>query len=174
VVYEIEVGGRIRQVTLQRAGDRFVVALDGKELVVDAVRAGSATLSLLVSPVAGGPTSSREVMVAPDGAGTGRLVQVGPVVLGLAFNGRRTRRHKDDGGRADAGPQRLLAPMPGKIVRVLVQAGEPVKARQSLVVIEAMKMENELRAAGDGTMAEVHVRDGQSVEAGALLAVIHR
>jgi biotin carboxyl carrier protein len=64
--------------------------------------------------------------------------------------------------------------MPGKVVRVLVKKGEAVRARQSVVVIEAMKMENELRAAGDGTMAEIHVRDGQSVEAGALLAVIHR
>jgi biotin carboxyl carrier protein len=174
VVYEIEVGGRIRQVTLHRTGDRFVVAVDGKETVVDAVRVDNATLSLLVSPGSGGPASSREVMVAPDSAGTGRLVQMGPLVLGVALNGRRNRRHKDDTGRIDAGPQRLVAPMPGKIVRVLVQPGEPVKARQSLVVIEAMKMENELRAAGDGTMAEIHVRDGQSVEAGALLAVIHR
>ena len=58
--------------------------------------------------------------------------------------------------------------MPGKIVRVLVKKGEAVRARQSVVVIEAMKMENELRAARDGTLAEIHVRDGQSVEAGAL------
>jgi len=69
---------------------------------------------------------------------------------------------------------RIVAPMPGKIVRVLVRTGEAVRARQPLVVIEAMKMENELRAAGSGTVAEIQVTDGQSVEAGALLAVIHR
>jgi biotin carboxyl carrier protein len=57
---------------------------------------------------------------------------------------------------------------------VLARQGLAVLARQPVVVIEAMKMENELRAAGDGTIAEVHVRDGESVEAGALLAVIHR
>ena len=64
--------------------------------------------------------------------------------------------------------------MPGKIVRVLVRTGEAVQARQPLIVIEAMKMENELRADGIGTVAEILVKEGQSVEAGALLAVVHR
>jgi biotin carboxyl carrier protein len=64
--------------------------------------------------------------------------------------------------------------MPGRISRVLVRKGDPVRARQPVVVIEAMKMENELRALADGILAEIHVQDGQSVDAGALLAVIHR
>jgi biotin carboxyl carrier protein len=62
--------------------------------------------------------------------------------------------------------------MPGKIVRVLVKPGNPVRARQALVVIEAMKMENELRAARDGTVAEVQATEGVSVDAGAVLVVI--
>ena len=62
--------------------------------------------------------------------------------------------------------------MPGKVVRVLVKPGDTVAARQPLVVVEAMKMENELRAGRDGTVAEVHVREGVSVDAGALLIVI--
>ena len=62
--------------------------------------------------------------------------------------------------------------MPGKVVRVLVNKGDSVQARQPVVVIEAMKMENELRAGREGTVAEVPVRNGQSVEAGALLALI--
>jgi biotin carboxyl carrier protein len=62
--------------------------------------------------------------------------------------------------------------MPGKIVRVLVRAGEAVRARQPLVVVEAMKMENELRAVRDGIVADVPVAAGQSVDAGTLLAVI--
>ena len=59
--------------------------------------------------------------------------------------------------------------MPGKVVRVLVHPGDRVLARQPLVVVEAMKMENELRAARDGQVAKVHVEEGASVEAGALL-----
>jgi pyruvate carboxylase subunit B len=62
--------------------------------------------------------------------------------------------------------------MPGKVVRVLVNAGDLVKTRQGLVVVEAMKMENELRAARDGRVREVFVVEGQSVEAGASLVVV--
>jgi biotin carboxyl carrier protein len=62
--------------------------------------------------------------------------------------------------------------MPGKVVRVLVKAGDAVQARQPLIVVEAMKMENELRAARAGTVAELHAREGSSVDAGALLAVL--
>ena len=62
--------------------------------------------------------------------------------------------------------------MPGKVVRVLVKSGDVVHARQGLVVIEAMKMENELRAARAGTVTEVPAREAMSVEAGTLLVVI--
>ena len=62
--------------------------------------------------------------------------------------------------------------MPGKVVRVLVKPGEAVKPRQVLVVVEAMKMENELRAARDGTVAGVFVSEGQSVEAGTALVTV--
>ena len=59
--------------------------------------------------------------------------------------------------------------MPGKVIRVLVAVGDEVKARQPLVVVEAMKMENELRAGRDGHVTAIHVREGASVDAGALL-----
>ena len=62
--------------------------------------------------------------------------------------------------------------MPGRVVRVLVAAGADVAAGQGLVVVEAMKMENELRAPRAGRVAEVAVREGEAVDAGALLAVI--
>ena len=62
--------------------------------------------------------------------------------------------------------------MPGKVVRVLVGVGDVVQARQPVVVVEAMKMENELRASRVGTVTEVHVREGVSVDAGAPLVVI--
>jgi biotin carboxyl carrier protein len=62
--------------------------------------------------------------------------------------------------------------MPGKILRTLVAAGSPVEAGQGLVVMEAMKMENELRAPRAGTVRAVHVQEGQTVETGTLLAVV--
>ena len=88
----------------------------------------------------------------------------------------RTRTIQSLTGRRGGGPVGgvIRAPMPGLVVRVEVREGDRVSAGAALVVVEAMKMENELRAASDGKVAEIHVRDGQSVEAGALLAVIHR
>lgn len=72
------------------------------------------------------------------------------------------------GGKA-AGPAHLMAPMPGLIVRINVQAGDSVQPGQGLVVMEAMKMENELRAVAAGTVKRVAVATGSAVEKGALL-----
>jgi biotin carboxyl carrier protein len=99
------------------------------------------------------------------------LLGVDGVPLVVAFNGRRWKR-KGDAGASGTGPERLTAPMPGKVVRVLARTGDRVAARQPVVVIEAMKMENELRASKDGAITDVLVREGQSVEAGTLLAII--
>jgi biotin carboxyl carrier protein len=82
------------------------------------------------------------------------------------------RRSRDREGASGSGPQRLVAPMPGKIVKVLVKPGDAVQPRQGLVVVEAMKMENELRAARAGTVRDIFVREGQSVDAGTPLAVV--
>jgi len=66
----------------------------------------------------------------------------------------------------------IVAPMPGRVVKVLVAPGDAVVARQGLVVVEAMKMENELRAPRAGTVADVRVREGAPVEANVVLVVI--
>jgi biotin carboxyl carrier protein len=71
-----------------------------------------------------------------------------------------------------AGPIEIVSPMPGRIVKVLVKTGDAVVARQGLVVVEAMKMENELRAPRAGTVAEVRVREGAPVEANVVLVVM--
>jgi biotin carboxyl carrier protein len=166
VQYEVEIGGRVRQVVVHRTGSAFVVAVDGVERVVDAVPIDPETWSLLIE---GG---SHEVTVAAQGHSGDSLAGVGQVPIVVSLNGRRRSGRREDGGQAGSGPQRILAPMPGKILRVLAKRGDAVHARQAVVVIEAMKMENELRAARDGVVAEMHAAEGQSVEAGALLAVI--
>jgi biotin carboxyl carrier protein len=169
--YEIEAGGRLRHVSVDRAGQTFAVAVDGRVYLVDAVRVDARSVSLLVTRnPAAGTQDVCEAVVARDAGGEREVVRIGAVPVAVAVNGRRRSAHT--GAAAVSGPQRLLAPMPGKVVRVLVQAGDPVTARQPVVVVEAMKMENELRAGRDGTVAEVHAREGQSVEAGTLLVVI--
>jgi biotin carboxyl carrier protein len=164
VRYEIEVNGRVSQVDVHRADGHFMVTVAGREWPIDAVRVDAHTLSLLVG------SSSQEVTIAADA--TGQLaVGINGLPLSVTVNGRRRWARKEDGA-AGGGPQRLLAPMPGKIVRLLARVGATVQPRQPLVVVEAMKMENELRATRHGVVSELLVHEGQSVDAGALLLVV--
>jgi biotin carboxyl carrier protein len=129
----------------------------------------------------GALTVSREVAFSSVPASAGLVVHVGTTPFTVVVNARRRQEVIARGGaegsahRGAAGdhrPQRILAPMPGKVVRVLVDVGDFVRARQPLVVVEAMKMENELRAGRDGQVAAIHAQEGASVDAGALMVVI--
>jgi biotin carboxyl carrier protein len=166
VQYELEIGGRRVHVVVTRSGDGFAVSVDGRTRQVDAARIDAHTLSLVVDKV-----WSNEVSMATDPVAGQLAVHVGATPVTVTLNGRR-RWGREEDGTTGSGPQRLVAPMPGKVVRIVVKAGDVVSARQPVVVVEAMKMENELRASRAGTVAEVHVREGMSVDAGALLLVI--
>jgi biotin carboxyl carrier protein len=192
VRYEIEVNGQLREVDVIRRDDRIVVVMGDREWVVDAAQVNSNVLSLLIEEGCDGTAeqahrherpaardngdkqiSSREVAIGQDQV-TGQFVfGIRTLPLAVGLNPRRRPGRASHAGSAGNGPQRIVAPMPGKIVRVLGKTGDPVAQRQPVVVIEAMKMENELRATREGTIAEVLVREGQSVEAGTLLAVVN-
>ena len=94
------------------------------------------------------------------------------MLVTVVVNGRRTGRASADGGTAARGEQTIVAPMPGRVARLLVSSGDEVTARQPVVVVEAMKMENELRSPKAGRVREIAVMAGESVEAGRVLAVI--
>jgi biotin carboxyl carrier protein len=175
MIFEIAIGDRVRTVGIVRKGGLLHVDLDGRRHVVDARRVSDSIVSMLVQ-LDGASAPSRSVDAAfasKPGAGDfdvhldGRTipVQIRPAV---SFGRQKKEGHATGG----AGPQRVAAPMPGKVVRVLVSAGDAVKARQGLVVVEAMKMENELRAARDGRVRDVAVKEGQSVDAGAVLLTV--
>src|SRR4029078_7839876 len=108
----------------------------------------------------------------PSRRGDARGVYV--LVDGVAIPAR-LRQAGRDAAKASGGPRgagNVTAPMPGKVVKVLVTVGQPVTARQGVAVIEAMKMENELRAGRDGTLRAVLVAERALVDAGATLVVI--
>ncbi|CAN5817703.1 MAG: biotin/lipoyl-binding protein [Gemmatimonadetes bacterium] len=85
----------------------------------------------------------------------------------------RTRAIREmTGAEADETAKTIVAPMPGLVVRIEVEVGQHVKAGQGVVVVEAMKMENELKAPGDGVIAEIRARTGETVEKGAVLLVL--
>jgi biotin carboxyl carrier protein len=175
MIFEVAVGERVRTVSVVRKGGVLHVDLDGHVHVVDARRVSDAVVSLLVQNGDGrGPTQSVDAAFATQQAagdfdvhlaGRSIAVQVRPA-------GAFGRQKKAGAGVATTGPQRVTSPMPGKVVKVLVKAGDAVQARQGLVVVEAMKMENELRASREGRVREIAVTEGQSVDAGAVLMIV--
>jgi biotin carboxyl carrier protein len=173
--FEVEVGDRIRTVSVIRKGGVLHVDLDGRSHVVDARRVNDATISMLVQ-LDGAAAPSRSIdaaFAAKPSAGAFDVHLDGRTIpLQIRPAGAFGRQKKEGGGAAGSGPQRILAPMPGKVVRILVKAGDEVKAKQGLVVVEAMKMENELKAARDGRVRDVSVAEGQSVDAGAVLLIV--
>ncbi|HYT75127.1 MAG TPA: acetyl-CoA carboxylase biotin carboxyl carrier protein subunit, partial [Vicinamibacterales bacterium] len=92
--------------------------------------------------------------------------------LPVGVNARRTGRAAAETGAGAHGEQKIVAPMPGRVVRVLVAPGDAVQIHQPVIVVEAMKMENELRSPKAGTVRDVAVNAGTSVETGRVLVVI--
>jgi biotin carboxyl carrier protein len=117
------------------------------------------------------PAGSYEVAFSQSAEG-GMTVHVDGVPVEVSINRMRRTGAIAAVHASDAGPQRVTAPMPGKIVKLLVKPGDKVQPRQGVVVVEAMKMENELRARAAGTVSEVRVAEGASVEAGAILVIL--
>jgi biotin carboxyl carrier protein len=175
MIFEVAIGDKVRTVAIVRKGGLLHVDLDGRTHVVDARRVSDSVISMLLQ-LDGANTPSRSIdaaFAAQQAAGDFDVHLEGltiPVQIRPA--GSFGRQKKEGAGAQATGPQRVTAPMPGKVVRVLVKPGDDVKARQGLVVVEAMKMENELRAARDGRVREVAVTEGQSVDAGALLLMV--
>ncbi len=170
MTFDVEINGRGRTVSIERsATGRYRVTIDGRAQDVDAVRVGALGLSLLLNGASG---VSRDVQVAPAGCNGELLIRLDGRTIVATVNGSRTGRAAADGGSHTHGEQSVVAPMPGRVVRVLVGPGDTVAARQGVVVVEAMKMENELRAPRAGRVKHIAVEAGASVEAGRVLVVI--
>jgi biotin carboxyl carrier protein len=168
VTFEVEIGGRARRVTIDPVGDdRFRVTIDGAARVVDVQRAGELGVSFIDVETG----VSRAALVSPGPAAGESHVWLDGQVAVATVDGRTARRRRHADRQAD-GAQEILAPMPGRVVRVLVGPGDAVEARQPVIVVEAMKMENELRAPKAGRVTQVTVTEGAPVEAGRLLIVI--
>lgn len=149
------------------------VTLDGAQVIVD----GEAVMAHVL-PVDGTPVQLAQIgdqvhrVVARRGAGRGTYtLWVDGYRLEVEALDERTRAIRDLSANAapDTGPAPLVAPMPGLIVRVNAQIGDRVQPGQGLVVMEAMKMENELRAQAAGTVKNVLVASGATVEKGTVL-----
>jgi biotin carboxyl carrier protein len=166
---DLDVDGVVYRVAIEAidaGAGRIRVGLDGAPARDLEVR--TTDLGLSIRFVDDGRVLDAAVTDRPGGE---RFVQLPTVGVTVRPDGHRAHRARGEGPVAGGG-QRVVAPMPGRILRVLVQPGETVVSRQPLVVIEAMKMENELSAVGPGRVSEIGVAAGESVEAGRLLLVL--
>ena len=173
--FHVDVGGSPRKVVVERSGTVYQVAVDGRTHIVDVTRVDGHTLSLLLQN-GGDPQPVRSVEASifyRYALGTLDVHVDGHHVPVRLHHGVAALRGREmSSSAAGAGPQNVVAPMPGKVTRVLVQTGDEVRPRQGLVVVEAMKMENELKASRPGRVRDVLVGPGQSVEAGAVLLIL--
>jgi biotin carboxyl carrier protein len=158
--------GTAREVDVRQDGEFFDVSIDGVARRVELVRLDGAFASLRY------PDSGRSFQITYSHFDNGSWrVAVGQREFDLAVLSPAEAVEAVAGDR-ESGPSRLTAPIPGKVVAVKVSPGDEVVPGQPLVVLEAMKMENELAAEQAGRVAALHVADGDTVESGQLLVEI--
>jgi biotin carboxyl carrier protein len=166
-----------RRYHVRRQGNRAVVRhLDGaapgdgkgaaeKETSIDWRRPQPGIYSLLIDH------ASYEIFVEEVAAGDLTVHLVNRTFRVHAADMRRHRAPAGEPGPGD-GLVRITAPIPGRVSRILVEPGQQISRGDGVIVVEAMKMENELRAPRDGVVGSIEVEEGQGVEGGALLATI--
>src|ERR1700730_14698542 len=163
MTYDIAVDGKNYRLDLNRAEGRWSCRLDGREVEVDAVLARPDVLSLRIG------NQAYEVKCE-------RIAGEMNVWVGSARFSAEVRDPRSLRGRVrtldEHGPRKLTAPMPGKIVRVLVNVGEEVEAGAGVLVVEAMKMQNEIKSPKKGTIRRILVGEGAAVNAGDVLAIV--
>jgi biotin carboxyl carrier protein len=164
--YEVVINGERRIVEFDprtKEAPRLTFSVDGRPLEADAARISTGEYSILFG--------GRSLEVTTDENSGGLLMRANGREYRVEIIDPRSWRRGRGAGVELEGRQQLTAPMPGKIVRVLVEAGQQVSAGQGLLVIEAMKMQNEIRSPKSGAVEKL-VREGQTVNAGDVLAIV--
>lgn len=160
----LKIGGRARTVKIKAADSRMEFSLDGRGVAADAIEIEENVFSILLAGEA------FEVRV--ERSAQGAWVHVDGRKYAAEMDDPRQWRRGGGGAAGNEGRQNVVAPMPGKVIRVLVQAGSSVEAGQGLFVVEAMKMQNEVKSPKQGKVERISAKEGQAVNAGDVLAVI--
>ena len=161
--YEVLLAGKTRVVELARVADDWTISLDGKELDASVAEVAPNTFSVLLNG------ESHQIRIAPRADGT-LTVHTGHAEYHAEVTDPRVWRGRRHGTLEVEGRQQVTAPMPGKVVRLLVIEGDFVEAGQGLLVVEAMKMQNEIRSPKSGRVEKLLAKEGLPVNAGDVLA----
>jgi acetyl-CoA/propionyl-CoA carboxylase biotin carboxyl carrier protein len=155
-------GERVFSVDVERQDGKYIVDVDGARHEVDAQKLEGDFYTIILE--------NRSFEVSVEHRGDAYHVRHGAAEQSVTFSDP-SRRARDGQAVAD-GPEEVVSAMPGRVVRILVSEGDVVEPGQGVIVIEAMKMENEITASKGGRVTTIDVADGQSVENGARLLVI--
>src|SRR5262249_48954231 len=164
MIYEVTIESKTHRVELVRQGSGWSCKLEGRVFPLEGVRRQGGVLWVLVEG------RSYEVCQEPAGAETS--IVVGNERFNVTVRDPRSLRSRRGAGDSSQGLKKIVAPMPGKIVRIVAPAGTEVEAGQPVVVIEAMKMQNELKSPKKGKVKKINVSEGAAVEAGQTLAEV--
>jgi biotin carboxyl carrier protein len=161
VRYSIAIDGKPYDLDINEVAGLWTCRLNGRDIAVDFARLNSNTASILID--------GKSYEARRDTSGT---ISIGSRRYETAIEDPRSwqgRRRKE---LLQAGPQRLTSSMPGKVVRVLSREGDDIASGQGIIVVEAMKMQNEIKSAKAGKLRKLLVREGANVTAGEVLAEI--
>ena len=168
MVYEIIVGGKEggkpRRLELEKAGGGWQCRLDGQPVHIDAVIPRRDVLSLLVD--------GHAYEIKREQTATDLHMWVGSSRFAVELRDPRSLRSRQQAGGDEKGPRKVVAPMPGRIVRLLVAENSQVEAGQGIVVVEAMKMQNEIKSPKKGVVKKMLATPGAAVNPGDVLAVV--
>ena len=163
MTYDIAIDGKHYRLELEREDGRWSCRLDGTPIDVDAILARPDVLSLRIA--------NKAYEVKCERVGADLHLWVGSIRFAAEVRDPRSLRGRF---RTDNehGPKKLTAPMPGKVVRILVAQGAAIEAGAGVLVVEAMKMQNEVKSPKKGIVQKILITEGAAVNAGDVLAIV--
>jgi biotin carboxyl carrier protein len=164
MTYDIVIEGKLHRLELERQGNTWRCKLDGKAITADAVRARPNVLSLIIE--------GQSYEVKREQSAQDMHIWVQGARYAAEVRDPRSLRSRRAGAETAQGPRKLTAPMPGKVVRVLVKEKDEIEQGQGLIVVEAMKMQNELKSPKKGVVQKMLAAEGANVNAGDVLAIV--
>jgi biotin carboxyl carrier protein len=163
MLYDIIIDGKKYRLELERSDGGWRCRLEGREIPMDAVLARHDILSILVG--------GKAYEIKRERTATDMHLWVGSARYAVEVRDPRSLRSRRAATADDKGPRKLIASMPGKIVRVLLQNNDSVEAGQGVLVVEAMKMQNEIKSPKKGVVQRI-LQEGVAVNAGDVLAIV--
>ena len=165
MTYDVIIDGTEHRVELEAQGEGWNCRVDGEEIIVDAAFTARDVISMLVD------NRAHEIKREYSMLGETHII-IGSERFAAEVRDPRSLRSRRSAAGVGEGPQKILAPMPGKIVRLMVAEKDEVEAGQGLLVVEAMKMQNEIKSPKKGVVQKIMVAEGSNVNPGETMAIV--